>query len=58
MFEIPGSSDIRKVLVDGDVIRGEAKAHVFREDGSQLTWTAKDGSQLTWTAKGHFDPAA
>ncbi|HUN09401.1 MAG TPA: ATP-dependent Clp protease ATP-binding subunit ClpX [Aggregatilineales bacterium] len=48
MFEIPGSSDIRKVLVDGDVIRGEAKAHVFREDGSQLTWTAK----------GHFDPAA
>jgi len=48
MFEIPGSNDIRKVLVDGDVIRGEAKAHVFREDGSQLTWTAK----------GHFDPAA
>jgi ATP-dependent Clp protease ATP-binding subunit ClpX len=48
MFEIPGSSDIRRVVIDGDVIRGTAKAHIFREDGSQLAWTAR----------GSLDPAA
>jgi ATP-dependent protease Clp ATPase subunit len=49
MFEIPGSTDIRKVLIDGDVIRGEAKPHVFREDGSKLAWS---------TPQGRIDPAA
>lgn len=43
MFEIPGRSDICRVVIDDDVINGEARAHIYDANGNELEWTP-DGS--------------
>ncbi len=48
MFEAPGREDISRVVVDGDVIQGDARPHIYREDDTKLEWTET----------GKFDPAA
>ncbi|MCC6613816.1 MAG: ATP-dependent Clp protease ATP-binding subunit ClpX [Anaerolineae bacterium] len=39
MFETPGRDDIRKVVIDAEVIDGKARPHIFMEDGGRLEWT-------------------
>jgi ATP-dependent Clp protease ATP-binding subunit ClpX len=48
MFEAPGRSDLREVVIDADVIEGKARPRLFSADGAALDWT--DG--------GTFKPAA
>jgi ATP-dependent Clp protease ATP-binding subunit ClpX len=48
MFEAPGRSDLREVVVDADVINGVARPQLLSVDGAPLEWT--DG--------GSFKPAA
>jgi ATP-dependent Clp protease ATP-binding subunit ClpX len=43
MFEIPGRSDIRRVLIDDRVIMGESRPRIFGADGRELSWNT-DGS--------------
>lgn len=43
MFEIPGRPDIRRVLVDADVINGLIRPHIFDADNGNLQWS-DDGS--------------
>ncbi len=43
MFEIPGRSDIRRVVIDEKVIMGEAQPSIYGADGAELSWT-DDGS--------------
>ena len=43
MFEIPGRSDIRRVVIDDKVITGEAQPAIYGADGNELSW-ADDGS--------------
>jgi ATP-dependent Clp protease ATP-binding subunit ClpX len=38
MFETPGRSDIRRVIVDADVIQGLARPQIFSADGKRLEW--------------------
>lgn len=42
MFEIPGRKDIRRVMIDADVVNGTTYPHIYGEDGSELEWT-EDG---------------
>jgi ATP-dependent Clp protease ATP-binding subunit ClpX len=42
MYEIPGRKDIRRVIIDGDVINGLANPRIFSEDDVALEW-ADDG---------------
>lgn len=48
MFETPGSSRIRKVIITDQVMRGEVRPQIFDADDTPLDW--QDGSKL--------DPAA
>ncbi len=48
MFEIPGRKDIRRVVINADVINGVARPSI--SDGS--------GNQLEWTDSGTLKPAA
>jgi ATP-dependent Clp protease ATP-binding subunit ClpX len=48
MFEAPGRSDLREVVIDADVINGTARPQLYSADGAALEWT--DG--------GTFKPAA
>ncbi len=43
MFEIPGRSDIRRVVIDENVIMGECRPCIYSADGRELSWT-DDGS--------------
>ncbi|GAB4509836.1 MAG: ATP-dependent protease ATP-binding subunit ClpX [Anaerolineae bacterium] len=43
MFEIPGREDIRRIVIDGDVIHGHLRPHIYDEDNRELMWT-EDGS--------------
>lgn len=43
MFEIPGRSDIRRVVIDDKVINGESHPKLFSADGRELIW-GDDGS--------------
>jgi ATP-dependent Clp protease ATP-binding subunit ClpX len=43
MFEIPGRSDIRRVVIDGDVINGVARPQIYGANDDRLEWT-EDGS--------------
>lgn len=43
MFEIPGRKDIRRIVINGDVINGEARPKIFTDQGNPLEWT-DDGS--------------
>lgn len=43
MFEIPGRSDIRKVLVDAEVVNNTRPPHIFDADGNEIEWQV-DGS--------------
>jgi ATP-dependent Clp protease ATP-binding subunit ClpX len=38
MYEIPGRDDIHKVVVDGDVIRGVCRPHIYNRAGVRFTW--------------------
>ncbi len=38
MFEIPGRDDIQRVSIDEKVINGEARPHLYGEDGVELNW--------------------
>ena len=42
MFEIPGSGDIRRVLIEGAVFTDAARPRIFGADESELRWT-EDG---------------
>ncbi|MFN8376732.1 MAG: ATP-dependent Clp protease ATP-binding subunit ClpX [Anaerolineae bacterium] len=39
MFEIPGRKDIRRVLIDAEVINGTMHPRIFDGEGNQLEWT-------------------
>lgn len=39
MFEIPGRSDIRRVVIDGDVILGKIHPRIFTDNAVQLQWS-------------------
>ncbi|NWF68183.1 MAG: ATP-dependent Clp protease ATP-binding subunit ClpX [Chloroflexi bacterium] len=39
MFEIPGRKDIRKVVMDADVINAISKPYIFDANGARLEWT-------------------
>ncbi len=40
MFEIPGRTDIRRVVVDGDVINGKINPRIYTDNDVQLEWSA------------------
>jgi ATP-dependent Clp protease ATP-binding subunit ClpX len=40
MFEIPGREDIRRVVVDADVIHGNTQPRIFTDNDVQLHWSA------------------
>jgi ATP-dependent Clp protease ATP-binding subunit ClpX len=42
MFEAPGRKDIRRVVVDGEVIDGRKHPHMYNWEGQELQWP--DGS--------------
>jgi ATP-dependent Clp protease ATP-binding subunit ClpX len=42
MFEIPGRKEIRKVVIDADVINGLHRPHIFNADGDRLDWSTGD----------------
>jgi ATP-dependent Clp protease ATP-binding subunit ClpX len=48
MFEIPGRKDIRRVVIDAEVINGVVRPHIY--DGSS--------NRLEWTDSGTLKPAA
>jgi len=39
MFEIPGRDDIKRVVIDGDVIRGKVHPRIYSEGSVELTWS-------------------
>lgn len=39
MFEAPGREDIRRVIVDGDVITGSKRPRLYNSDGTELAWS-------------------
>lgn len=39
MFEIPGRKDIRRVVIDADVISGGTRPHIFDDDNNELEWS-------------------
>lgn len=43
MFEIPGRKDICRVVIDADVINGEARPRIYSVDNKSLEWD-EDGS--------------
>lgn len=43
MFEIPGRDDICRIVIDDQVINGEARAHIYDADNNELVW-GEDGS--------------
>lgn len=43
MFEIPGRKDIRRIVIDADVINGVSHPAIFNGDDEALEW-AEDGS--------------
>ena len=43
MFEIPGRDDIRKVMIDVDVINSEKQALIYSAEDKQIEWQ-NDGS--------------
>lgn len=43
MFEIPGRTDIRRIVIDAEVINAQSRAHIFDGKGNRLEWT-EDGS--------------
>jgi ATP-dependent Clp protease ATP-binding subunit ClpX len=43
MFEIPGRDDIRRVVIDADVINGKAHPHIYNANDIELQWS-EDGS--------------
>ncbi|MBC8100818.1 MAG: ATP-dependent Clp protease ATP-binding subunit ClpX [Armatimonadetes bacterium] len=43
MYEIPGRADIRRVVIDDAVIRGDVRPHMYDVNGQELFW-ANDGS--------------
>lgn len=48
MFEIPGREDIRRVIINGETIRGEGQPQIY----------STDGQHLKWADNGTLDPAA
>lgn len=43
MFEIPGRKDIRRVVIDADVISSKANPHIFTDNDVQLQWSEDGG---------------
>jgi ATP-dependent Clp protease ATP-binding subunit ClpX len=46
MFEVPGRDTIKRVVVTGEVIRGEGRPLIFDAEGRKLEWEA-NGTLLT-----------
>lgn len=44
MFEVPGKDDVRRVVIDDDVINGDKRPDIYSVDGMQFEWT--DGGSL------------
>ncbi len=42
MFEVPSRADIRRIVINGDIIRGAARPMIFDVDGQALEWS-EDG---------------
>lgn len=38
MFEVPGRNYIQRVVIDGEVIRGEKRPRIYGADGQELQW--------------------
>jgi ATP-dependent Clp protease ATP-binding subunit ClpX len=45
MFEIPGRPEIKKVVIDADVINGKIRPHIYDQDGGKLEWS-DDGTLI------------
>ncbi|MBC7810198.1 MAG: ATP-dependent Clp protease ATP-binding subunit ClpX, partial [Burkholderiales bacterium] len=43
MFEIPGREDIRRVVIDADVINGVARPHIYSANETEMQWS-EDGT--------------
>jgi ATP-dependent Clp protease ATP-binding subunit ClpX len=43
MYEIPGRKDIRRVVIDADVIANKTNAHIFTDNDVQLEWSDDGG---------------
>jgi ATP-dependent Clp protease ATP-binding subunit ClpX len=39
MFEIPGRADIRRIVIDADVINGNVRPKIYDQNGIRLNWT-------------------
>jgi ATP-dependent Clp protease ATP-binding subunit ClpX len=39
MFEIPGRSDIRRIVIDADTINGKSRPQIFSENNKELKWS-------------------
>jgi ATP-dependent Clp protease ATP-binding subunit ClpX len=46
MFEIPGRSDIRRVVIDSEVISGPTRPKIYDQQGVRLNWT-EEGKLLS-----------
>jgi ATP-dependent Clp protease ATP-binding subunit ClpX len=44
MFEIPSRKDIRRVMIDANVINGECPPYIYDAAGKPLTWTGGEPS--------------
>lgn len=47
MFEVPGRDSIRKVVMDGEAIRGNKRPNIFDAGGSPLEWTEQGTLKIT-----------
>lgn len=52
MFEIPSRKDIRRVVIDAEVINGDCPPHIYDNNGKELPWSGSEQPSL------HQNPAA
>ena len=48
MFEAPGRKDIQRVVIDADVVNGNARPHIYSDNNLRLEWT--DNGKLNTAA--------
>ncbi len=48
MFEAPGRKDIERVVIDGDVVNGVSRPHIYTGENHLVEWT--DGGKLNTAA--------
>jgi ATP-dependent Clp protease ATP-binding subunit ClpX len=50
MFETPGSTEIRRVVITAEVIRGEARPHIYGDNNVRLEWRDHNTGKLNSAA--------